>query len=450
MNRVRSPESEKISLAWVALSLGVAALAAWFNSFGSELAPPAERAGWFPFAGAGAVFERVLNVGLHVATALGIFGVLRRTLRLPHLNERFGASATTLAWASAAIWMLHPLQTAMVTDLGRRPELIGALGVVLTLYAFVRGARVAAIAACALGMAAHEVALAAPLLVLIYDRTFLTGSFREAWRAGRGFYLGLAATAVLVGVKVLAGDFRGEPAPWGEPLTAWPYLQVQCQAVVHYLRLAFWPDPLVFDYGVMRPKPFVWVLPPMFFLLSLLLATIAALWQARARGFLGAWFFLLLAPTSSAWPVAAESMAESRMYLPLAAVVVLGVLGLHRLAGARSFLICAVVALAAGGATVVRNTQYRDALSLWADAAAKAPGNARALAKLSALQLEAGHVDEAISSGAEAVGLAPYFAEGHFALGQALHAAGRRGPARRHLEQAAKLAPERFGAGSER
>ncbi len=40
------------------------------------------------------------------------------------------------------------------------------------------------IAACAAGMACKEVMVAAPLVVLLYDRTFLAGSFRAAWRRG--------------------------------------------------------------------------------------------------------------------------------------------------------------------------------------------------------------------------------------------------------------------------
>ena len=51
------------------------------------------------------------------------------------------------------------------------------------------------------------------------------------------------------------------------------------------------------------------------------LATLVALWRWPKVGFLGAWFFAILAPTSSIIPVATQTIAEHRMYLPLAAVV---------------------------------------------------------------------------------------------------------------------------------
>jgi hypothetical protein len=60
---------------------------------------------------------------------------------------------------------------------------------------------------------------------------------------------------------------------------------------------------------------------------SLLLVTAAA-WRKRpAVAYLGTWFFATLAPASSFIPVATEVGAERRMYLPLIAVVVAGVVG---------------------------------------------------------------------------------------------------------------------------
>lgn len=447
MTDARFTKAESPSAAFATTALVAAALAAWANSFAGEWADALPDTLWFALDGGRVAIARGIGLALHVATAGVMFALLRGTLRLPHLQERFGGSAGWLAFAVSAIWMLHPLQTAAVTDVTRRPELVAGLAVVVTLYAVLRGWRAVTVAACTLGMLAHELATGIPVLVLLYDRTFLTGGFRETLRARGGVYALLAATWTLLAWRVGSGDFRDAAVPYGAPATPWEYLQVQCQAVVHYLRLALWPEPLVFDYGVMRPPEFVWVLPPMFFLLSVAAVSAVALWQVRARGFFGAWFFLLLIPTSSAWPVPGEPMAESRMHLPLAAVVMLVVLAIYRIAERRTVAICALLALALGGATVRRNLDYRDALTLWSDTAEKRPDNARAHARVAELQIEAGQAAEAIASGAEAVRLDPYSADAHFALGRALRQAGRGGPARRHLEQAAKLAPERFGGG---
>ena len=63
--------------------------------------------------------------------------------------------------------------------------------------------------ACLLGMASKEVMVSAPLIVLLYDRTFLAGSFREAWRRRCGLYLALAGTWLLLGWLVISTGNRG-------------------------------------------------------------------------------------------------------------------------------------------------------------------------------------------------------------------------------------------------
>jgi hypothetical protein len=78
------------------------------------------------------------------------------------------------------------------------------------------------------------------------------------------------------------------------------------------------------------------------FIGGLLIATVAAIRRWPLAGFLGVWFFVTLAPTSSFVPIATEVGAERRMYLPLLAVVAL-----------------AVVAVSAAWAVVVRTHQRR-------------------------------------------------------------------------------------------
>ena len=66
----------------------------------------------------------------------------------------------------------------------------------LTLYCVIRGDGsprpsgwyAGAVASCGMGMGCKEVMVVAPLLVLLYDRTFLQGSFAGAHCGGaRGF-----------------------------------------------------------------------------------------------------------------------------------------------------------------------------------------------------------------------------------------------------------------------
>ena len=44
-------------------------------------------------------------------------------------------------------------------------------------------------------------------------------------------------------------------------LNPWSYALTQCEVIVHYLRLALWPHPLVFDYAWPIADPLSSVVP---------------------------------------------------------------------------------------------------------------------------------------------------------------------------------------------
>ena len=81
----------------------------------------------------------------------------------------------------------------------------------------------ATIFACLLGMASKEVMVSVPLILLLYDRTFLAGSFREACGRRREGRTCLAATWVLLGWLVLVAENRGGTAGVGVEMSCWAY-----------------------------------------------------------------------------------------------------------------------------------------------------------------------------------------------------------------------------------
>ena len=126
-------------------------------------------------------------------------------------------------------------------------------------------------------------------------------------------------------VVLLWSSPRGDSAGFaGASVSPWTYLLNQSEMIVRYLRLAFWPRGLVLDYGEPLHVTFADVAPYCIAVAALLAATIIALVRNPPLGFLGAWFFLTLAPTSSILPISTEVGAERRMYLPLMAIVTAG------------------------------------------------------------------------------------------------------------------------------
>lgn len=371
---------------------------------------------------------KVFNLAVHLTAALALYGLVRRTLLLPRFGEQFRDSAAGLAFAIAALWVVHPLTTEAVTYIVHRSESMMAMFALLMFYCTVRGAQsspgwpwyVAAFVAGLLGFGCKQWMIAVPVVLLLYDRMMIGGSWLD-WIQRRGaIYAGLL---LLIGWTIVVNTFdvrdrlgmnlpaametvtqsipstgpvpkptaaaTGAAAPEDEYETGSPrrvsavrYCRSQPGVVLHYLRLVFWPYPLCVDYLWKPADTADRIVPPMLLIGGLLLATGMALWRYPAWGFLGAAFFLLLAPSSSIVPI--EDIAvERRMYLPLAAVIALLVMAAWQLLGwlmlprakrdpaaenRRRFggLVMLVVVVSVWGSlTVLRNFDYANDIELW-------------------------------------------------------------------------------------
>jgi tetratricopeptide (TPR) repeat protein len=394
-----------------------------------------------------------LNLLIHFLGSLALFGIVRRTLARPVLVERYGRDAVPLALATALLWALHPLQTESVTYVIQRVESLMGLFYLLTLYSFIRSVespravawQACAVAACLAGVATKEVMATAPLIVFLYDRTFAAGTFRKAWAARRGFYLALAATWIPLAVLVTGtGWNRRGSAGFNAGVSPVDYWLTQFEAVLRYLGLSIWPRPLVFEYGPFLGVHAADVAPYALVVLLLAAATVYALWRRPMLGFLGAWFFIILAP-SSVVPVATQTMAEHRMYLPLAAIAVAVVAAAYSIVGRRSLLLLCMVALGLGVLTVKRNDDYRGELTLWGDTVKKRPDNPNARNNLGLALFRAGQTPEAIKQYEAALAILPSYPGALSNLGNALDRSGRTPEAIEQYGKAVALDPN-FGA----
>ncbi|MBI5769748.1 MAG: tetratricopeptide repeat protein [Verrucomicrobia bacterium] len=392
----------------------------------------------------------VFNLALHCGTALLVFGLARLTLGQPTVAAWLRPAARPLALAIAALWALHPLQTESVTCVIQRTELLVGFFYAATLYSLARAALapgvprwpVVCVTSCLLGMAGKEVMVTAPVIAWLFDRTFFAGTFAAAWRSRGRLHLALGATWLLLALLVAAhGGTRGPAAGFGLGVSSWSYALTQCDALLLYVRLALWPHPLVLDYGTDLVTDAAAVAPAIVLCVAAGLATVVAVWRWPAAGFLGACFFVILAPSSSVVPLVTQTVAEHRMYLPLAAVVALAATGAFRLCGSRLW---APLVLAAGlfaGLTALRNRTYQDEHAIWADTVARRPGNARAHMGLGLALFRAGHHEQSLARLAQAVTLRPAYAEAHNNLGLALARTGRTAEAIAAYEAALRALP---------
>ncbi len=413
-------------------------------------------------AGGTAVFGyHLVNLVIHVLASLVLYGIAARTLRGIAAPTLPAPARPGLALAIALVWAVHPLQTESVTYVVQRAESLMGLWYLLTLYCVIRGATAAppsvgwyaaAVAACALGMLCKPVMVTAPVVVLLYDRAFLAGSAGAAWRARRGLYLGLGATWGILAV-LLVGQTHESAATAGfamRDVSLAEFARSQPGVVLRYLRLVVWPHGLVLDYAWPPAAGVTGVFVPALVLALGLGAALFALRDRPPLGFLVLAFVVILLPSASVVPIR-DLAFEHRMYLPLAPLVALLVVGgaaaLARLdlapAQARRVAVgaTAVVVAALGALTIARNLDYRTNIAMWTDVARKRPGNSRAHANLAQAFMAEQRADDAIVAARTAIRLDPANADARVHLGRALASRGDQRGAEAAYAEAVRLQP---------
>ena len=405
----------------------------------------------------------VVNLIIHLLAGLALFGIVRRTL------ARFRREATFTAFLAALLWTVHPLQTEAVTYVVQRAESLMGLFYLLTIYCFIRGAEIAELGTrnqmpdgrgpripirsahfglwflgsvlfCLLGMGTKEVMVSAPLMVLLYDRTFVSGNFGQSWRQRRVYYLALTATWLPLGWLVASSHSRNNTAGLGVAVSWWQYAPTQFPAIVGYLELAAWPARQIFDYGATRVDNLWAVLPDAALVVALGVGSLIALRRRPVWGFFGFWFFAILAP-GSAMPSVRQTVAEHRMYLALAPLAVAGALLFARL-GKRGWWAGLVLAAGLVWLTVLRNNVYRSDLALWTDTVSKAPYNAFAQHNLGLALFDHNRPREAEAHYRAALQLNPNLPDTHNNLGVVLALAGKLPEAVAEYEETLRLKPD--------
>src|SRR5215831_765479 len=260
----------------------------------------------YAFGGLETTGYHAVNLAIHVACALLLFGIVRRTL-----SRTSGVGAAipndAVAFAASLLWMAHPLVSETIDYTTQRTESLMGLFFLLTLYASIRAWPWIAILSCAAGMATKESMVIAPIAVVFYDLVFEFDSVAEALAARRVLYAGLALTWVELGLllwrfpKSMAG---------GTAVSSLRYALNQAQMIGRYLWLSIWPSALVVDYGVPQSLHATDVAVQLVIIAALVALTVIALFRWPTLGFLGAMFFLTLTPTSSVLPIRTEVGAD--------------------------------------------------------------------------------------------------------------------------------------------
>ncbi len=325
----------------------------------------------------------VVNLILHFTATVLFFLILKRLGTLAPTDRNWSA------WFGAGLFLLHPLQTESVDYVAGRSEILCAVFVFSAWLLFLRYfdtelpvmATVGILLCCAAAVLSKESGVCAAALLACTDVYWNREGLARQLRRKAALYLAALAGLMAAVFLILRALGSSSTAGFGAGTGSGAYALTQCRSILTYLRLFIWPTGQNLDW---RQPTFyslrdggVW---PYVIGLAVLVAGVRLMYpKAKIVSFGLLLFLLALMPTSSFVPLQ-DNLAERRMYLPVAGLIiaVTGAVGWLRIGmRARSVaftVLLAVLALASHN----RSRLWSDELLMWQNVIARDPGNARA------------------------------------------------------------------------
>jgi tetratricopeptide (TPR) repeat protein len=405
------------------------------------------------------VVYHATNLIIHLGAGLTMMAFAANTLRRVPV---FAPHALRLAWCMALLWTLHPINTSAVTYMSQRAESVMALFFLLAFWAAERGSRserwddwnaLATLFAC-LAAFGKENAVALSLLVPLYDRAFLYNTWREA-RQKRWILWSLLCIPWALVLWIQFSDPRGGTVLLTyqviNPLT---YLYTQANGIMMYLGKVLIPHGIILDYGWPVVVTFAQCAPAFLALAAMVGATIYACVRFPRVGFLGAWFFIILGPTSSVVPIITEILAEHRMYLPMMPVVTLLVAGTawglaklnipERVIGPAGLAACLGAAGFLGWRTHWQNQLYHDSVNMWEYNAKITPDNRRVWYNICVKsRVNRKDLKRAEEAGLQALRISPDYPDAHMQMAIVMKETKRLPEAEQYAMNAVRFEPDK-------
>lgn len=325
----------------------------------------------------------LVNICIHAASAVLLYLVLRNILAT-RLSPWWSQAA---ALASAAVWVVHPININAVTYISQRFESLAAMFALAGLLAFLRS-RISGqkngdwwcLLFVLLSFGSKLSNLALPVLIWLLDRFDWPKGVRDP-AAKSPFFVLLVSTWLFAAWLFSAREDWTRSIVEGAARFSFDNLKIQSTVIMYYCGKLVWPARLVFDEGKW-PSPTAWEwLPAAIILSAVFIWSVLAVFRRNLAAFAVVSFFLLLGPSSSFVVVPSYDAADYRMYLPSACFIALA-LGsfawllskrggrVHRIIFA-AVTIVLVICLAS--VTWRRNQIYNSPTDLWSDNAAKRP-----------------------------------------------------------------------------
>jgi tetratricopeptide (TPR) repeat protein len=267
------------------------------------------------------------NIWVQVIIAITLLVLLRRMLPLfiaPHVLSQ--AVCDWLALMLTLMWAIHPVQTECVLYITQRSEQFAMLSMVLAFYGLIRHHQsnntqrrwlVLLCLSCTLGLLCKQNVAPVIVVLFLFDRALLTGSFVRTLQRRWQCYL----LTLIITISILLPTLINNPTPMSTGtklgVSSWEYLMTQSQVILWYLRNAFWPTGICLYYfwPIARNFHDVWL---SFSVVScLVVISLILVWKLPKIGTCLLSVFLILGPTSSVMPIVTEVATDRRVSMIL-------------------------------------------------------------------------------------------------------------------------------------
>lgn len=376
-----------------------------------------------------------VNIAIHILTATFLYLLLKNTLSMKLLPRKYG-NPTLIAFITALLWLVHPLQTQSITYIVQRMNSMAAMFYVLSMLLYVKGRLsgqnkdrswpwfIGCILAALLAVGTKQIAGTLPLFILLYEWYFFQ-NLKKSWLKKSMIYVipliiffGVVALCYLglSPFERIASGYESRQFNMTERLLTQP------RVVIFYISLLAFPLPsrlnldhyITISHSLIDP---VTTLICIAAIIGLAVLSIRIAKKQRLLSFCILWFLGNLAIESSF--LALELVFEHRLYLPSMLVSLAVVVLIWRYVkndGIKAVMIFALVVLCSI-ATYQRNKMWRDPMVMWKDCVAKSPQKARAQTNLGVLYNRTGNFDKALEHCSKAVQLDPKLSRAYYNLG---------------------------------
>ena len=408
----------------------------------------------------------VVNILIHILTAIAAWSLIRQMLETPGLkNIMTEDEGHFFSLGCGLLVLAHPLQTQAVTYIVQRLASLVTLLYLIALTAYVTGRMntgrrrimcfITAGFASVAALFTKETAATIPLAILLCEAVCFSpnvSSVRDRVRQPASWIAlvaGIAFVAVIPVIMMLHSQavfpIIISPTTETPDITPLRYLFTQFGVIVSYFRLLVFPFGQNIDHDVAIQTVFLSreVLAPLAVLIIVLSAGFYLFRRKPLMTFGILWIFVTLSVESTIRPLN-NPMFEHRLYLPMTGFAMIAMHSLlfayrkKRLAGISALIMLVTLYSVL---TVRRNAWWADPVALWTDATRKSPGKARPWNNLGNTYYRKGNYIKAAAAYQRAMDADPHYFKSWSNYAGALFMLGRREEAVALYEKAASFIP---------